>query len=316
MIQCPTYCRLLQERGYTFFTGAPDSLLTEICACVTDRLPTHQHIIAANEGAALALAVGHHLATSRPALVYTQNPGLGNTINPVSSLSDPEVYGIPMLLLAGWRGQPGVKDEPQHVKQRKIIIDLLETLGIHWEIHTETIEDVETALDHAMAHMKKHSAPFAFLVKKEAFDKYKTSPSSPSTHWLTREEAVEQLLGLKEPNAIVVSTAGMTSLEVFEHRALHGQGHHRDYLTVGGMGHASQIASRIAHSGPDRPLYCLDDDGGIIMYMDSPAIIGSQGQKNFRHIVINNEAHDSVGGRPTKSPAENKGAFMNHLAKA
>ena len=288
----------LAKAGITFYTGVPDSLLKDFCAYVTDH-QTH-HVIAANEGGAVALAAGHYLATGELALVYLQNSGLGNIVNPLVSLADPSVYGIPMLLLIGWRGEPGKKDEPQHVKQGQVTIELLKTLGTpHTVIDASTVQ-LETIAQGAASVARQKSCPYALVVREKSFKGYSLQKASKHPSYpLTREEALAVILQSIGPNTAIVSTTGMASREVFEYRDRLNQGHARDFLTVGSMGHASQIALGIAVARPDQQVCCLDGDGAAIMHLGAMAIIGSLAPTQFRHVILNNGVHDSVGGQPT-----------------
>jgi phosphonopyruvate decarboxylase len=298
MINVERFVKVLQEKDVRFFTGVPDSLLKSFCAYVTDNCDGN-HIIAANEGGAVGLAAGHYLATGKPALVYMQNSGQGNAVNPLASLADPDVYSIPMVILVGWRGEPGVKDEPQHVKQGKVTISLFETLGIP----TEILPDDECAALDLTRKMidkaKSESRPVALIVRKGFFEEYKLKNKKPDIAKLPREQAIEGVLKALPHDAVVVSTTGMISREVYETRERLGQDHSRDFLTVGSMGHASMIAMGIAKAQPNRKVYCLDGDGASIMQMGNMAIVGRSGCDNLTHIVFNNAAHDSVGGQPT-----------------
>lgn len=299
MIDCAAYYELLNKCGFSFFAGVPDSLLKDICAYISDHTDPSSHIIAANEGAAVALAAGHYMATKQVGLVYLQNSGLGNTINPLTSLVDAKVYSIPVLLFIGWRGEPGVKDEPQHVKQGEITLNMLETLGIPYQIQPDTMEAAEACLETAVRHFQEKSSPFALVVRKETFAPYKLKNTQPNQYELTREQAIVSILEELSPDEIVVSTTGMTSREVYEYRTRSGARPGRDFLTVGCMGHSSQIALAIAQAKPHRQVYTLDGDGAAIMHMGSLAITGNQKLKNFKHVILNNGAHDSVGGQPT-----------------
>ena len=298
MVEGGKFVDELKSAGVDFFAGVPDSLLKSFCAYVTDKCG-ESHVIAANEGGAIGLAAGHYLATGMPALVYMQNSGQGNAVNPLASLADSDVYSIPMVLLVGWRGEPGVKDEPQHVKQGKVTISLLETLGIP----TEILPDDEAAALELTRKMveraKAESCPVALVVRKGLFAEYKLQNKKPDIATLPREQAIEGVLKALPKDAVVVSTTGMISREVYETRERLGQNHSRDFLTVGSMGHASMIALGIAKAQPNRKVYCLDGDGASIMQMGNMAIVGQSGCSNLTHIVFNNAAHDSVGGQPT-----------------
>lgn len=286
----------LVAKGIGFFTGVPDSLLKSFCAYVDDHGGSVGHVIAANEGNAVAMALGFHLATGRYAAVYMQNSGLGNAVNPLTSLADPEVYRVPMLLIVGWRGEPGVHDEPQHVKQGRISREQLDLLEIpHWILDADS--DVASLLDEALARMTTSGAPVALLVRKDAFADYKGGRKPENRAKLGREEALRQLLALAGDD-LVVSTTGKTSREVFELRAQSGDAQ-RDFLTVGGMGHTSSIALGVALGNPERRVVCLDGDGSALMHLGAMAIIGDLKPKNMIHVLLNNAAHESVGGQPT-----------------
>ena len=298
----------LSEEGINFFCGVPDSLLKNFCAYVTDNADANKHIITVNEGAAVGLAAGYQIATQKYPLVYMQNSGIGNAVNPILSLADTEVYSIPMVLLIGWRGEPGVKDEPQHVKQGKVTLDLLKTMGIKYLILAKTQDEVVSQIKYCVEYLTDENAPFAFLVKKQAFNEYKLKQNVENTNEMTREEAIGMVANMLGNDDIVVSTTGKISRELYEYRDKMGQKHHQDFLTVGSMGHANQIALGIALQKKDRHVYCFDGDGAILMHMGSLATIGSTAPSNYTHIVFNNGAHDSVGGQPT-------GAFNLDLPK-
>ena len=230
---------------------------------ILDNVDQNQHVITANEGNAIALSSGYYLATKKIGLVYMQNSGLGNAINPLVSLSDKEVYGIPVLLLIGWRGEPNEKDEPQHQKQGKITLELLETLDIPYEILTKDIEDTKIKLLSAIKYMNEFNAPFALVVKKGTFEKYEQINQSQQNYELSREKAINLIIDNLDEQDVVVSTTGMISRELFESRTHKNQKHETDFLTVGSMGHASQIALGIAISNPKKQVFCLDGDGSV-----------------------------------------------------
>lgn len=288
----------LRAANIDFFTGVPDSLLKDFCAYVADHAAADANLIAANEGAAIALAAGHHLATGRCALVYLQNSGLGNALNPLVSLADSEVYSIPMLILVGWRGEPGKPDEPQHVKQGRTTRELLDCIGIPHEVLPTDADETRNLVLRATKYMHENQSPFAIVVSAGTFDKYAHVPVS-SGFEMRREDAVRGVASKVGTSATIVATTGKTARELFEYRSEAGDGHASDFLTVGSMGHASQIAMAIALERRDRQVVCLDGDGALIMHMGSLAISGTNGTKNFKHIVVNNGAHDSVGGQPT-----------------
>ena len=299
MLRPDFFIEKLKESNIDFFAGVPDSLLKNICAYITDTLPHEQNIIAANEGGAMGIAAGYHLATGRIPVVYMQNSGEGNIINPLASLTDKEVYNIPVLLLIGWRGRPGVHDEPQHVKQGKVTTGLLNTMGINYTVLSKDEEAAAKQIKTAVEYMLKTNECYALVIEKDTFDAYTLKNKVESGLTLAREEAIETVVEALPPTAAVVSTTGMISRELFEIRERKGQGHGHDFLTVGSMGHASQIALGIALQQPNRPVYCFDGDGAAIMHMGNMAITASMQPSNYVHVVFNNGAHDSVGGQPT-----------------
>jgi len=299
MLNCKDFYDALIAQDIGFFTGVPDSLLKDFCAFVTDNTPSEKNITTANEGNAIALAAGYHLATGKFGLVYMQNSGQGNTVNPLMSLTDPEVYSIPLLMIIGWRGEPGKKDEPQHVKQGRITLDLLKTMGISYDILPDSMDEANLVLEKAMKEMREKNAPYALVVRKGTFEPYELKSKIKTDYELGREGALKIVVDQLDSKDIVVSTTGKTSRELFEYREELGQDHSRDFLTVGSMGHSSSIALGIALQKPDRQVYCFDGDGAAIMHMGTLAVIGQAAPKNFKHIVFNNGAHDSVGGQPT-----------------
>lgn len=299
MIKPKFFIDTLAKHDISFFAGVPDSLLKNICAYITDNVPAQNNIIAANEGGAMGLAAGYYLATSKIPVVYMQNSGEGNIINPLMSLTDKEVYNIPVLLVIGWRGEPGKHDEPQHVKQGKVTLSLLDAMGIRYAIFSDNEAEAAGQIDEAVRYMSETKEAYALIVRKGTFDEYKLQKSVESGLTMPRETAIGIAAGCIEPDAIIVSTTGMISRELFEYRANNGEGHERDFLTVGSMGHASQIALGIALQQPHRRVYCFDGDGASIMHMGNMAIVGSMCPKNYVHVVFNNGAHDSVGGQPT-----------------
>ena len=298
MIRPEFFIEKLKENGIDCFAGVPDSLLKNICAYITDHSDARHNIITANEGAALGLAAGHYLATGKPACVYMQNSGEGNIINPLASLTDKEVYNIPVLLLIGWRGRPGLHDEPQHVKQGKITTGLLDVMGINYDILSKDEDEAGRQIEKAARALHNNDV-YALVIEKETFQEYKLQNVEVNDLTLSREEAIQTAASALGPKDIIVSTTGMISRELFEARTAWGQGHERDFLTVGSMGHASQIALGIAMEKPDRNVWCFDGDGATIMHMGSLAIVASKKPANYIHVVFNNGAHDSVGGQPT-----------------
>ena len=290
---------ILASNGIDFYAGVPDSLLKNLCAYITDHADAAHNIIAANEGGAMGLAAGHYLATGKPACVYMQNSGEGNIINPLASLTDPEVYNIPVLLLIGWRGHPGVYDEPQHVKQGKVTLGLLDTMDISYQVLDKEERVAGTQIKEAVAYMLATKQCYALVIEKDTFDAYTLQHVEKNDLIMSREEAIQTVAAALGEKDCIVSTTGMISRELFEYRTQMNQGHERDFLTVGSMGHASQIALGIALEKNDRKVWCFDGDGATIMHMGSMAIVASKQPKNYVHVIFNNGAHDSVGGQPT-----------------
>jgi phosphonopyruvate decarboxylase len=301
MIDTEFFFKGLIKNNINFFSGVPDSLLKNICAYISDHADFKNHIIAANEGNALAIGIGYYLATGKLPLIYMQNSGLGNIVNPLLSLSDPEVYSIPMLLMIGWRGQPGIKDEPQHKKQGRVTIEMLETMEVPYQILSsdKTNEQADEIIQTATNEALKNNSPYAIVVQKDTFSKYTTKNDYFANYELFREDAIKTIVKNLDDKDIVISTTGVASRELFEYREETNKDHKKDFLTVGGMGHANQIALGIALQKPSRKVFCLDGDGAALMHMGSIAINGNINCNNFRHIVLNNGAHDSVGGQST-----------------
>lgn len=312
MIDPVEFLAALEKLDIRFAAGVPDSLLKDVCACLTDRFPKARHVIAANEGAAAGLAIGHYLATGRPALVYMQNAGLGNVVNPIASLADPQVYGIPMLLMVGWRGEmlpdgTQLRDEPQHVKQGQITLAQLEVLGVPYRVVDGQTPAAEPVLRELVELALAGSRPVALVVRKQTFSPYRLPPAA-ETAVLTREAAIRAVVAALPDQVPVVATTGMASRELFELRAAAGGGHARDFLTVGGMGFASQIAAGLALARPGQKVLCLDGDGAALMHLGG--LTTGADCPNLLHVVLNNGAHDSVGGQPTK------GAVLDFAALA
>ena len=305
MVNTKEFYDCLVDSGVDFFAGVPDSLLSNLCACIKENTPKSNNIITANEGNALAMCAGYHLSTGKCGVVYMQNSGQGNIVNPLLSLADEDVYSIPMLLIIGFRGEPGKHDEPQHVKQGKVTLSLLETMGVEYEILED---DYKPQLERALSYMKKESKPYAIVIKKGTFSPYKINVEK-STLPLTRERSLEIILDSLTDSDIIVSTTGKTSREIFEIREARKEGHANDFLTVGAMGHTSSIAYGVA-IGTDKNVYCIDGDGSFLMHMGAMAVIGSTLPSNLKYILNDNGAHESVGGQPTCAPSIDIPAIM------
>lgn len=301
MISPKEFYDTLCQNGVDFFCGVPDSLLKDFCAYITDNAPQQHHLITANEGTATALAAGHYLASKKPAVVYMQNSGIGNAINPLLSLCDEKVYSIPVILVIGWRGEPGVHDEPQHAKQGAVTLPLLESMAIPYSVisPSDDAQQIKKVIEQTVCNSTLHLRPHALVIKKGAFEKYTLQNSQHNDLPICREEALSRIIDIMHDDDIVVSTTGKLSRELFELRRDRGEGHQRDFLTVGSMGHASTIALGIALEKPNRRVFCLDGDGAFIMHMGALTNIAAEKPQNFIHVVFNNGAHESVGAQPT-----------------
>jgi len=299
MLNCDFFYKQLRKNGINFFAGVPDSLLQDICAYLTDHTNSETNVITANEGGAIGMALGHYLATGKPGLVYMQNSGQGNTVNPLMSLADQDIYSIPMVLLVGWRGEPGHKDEPQHIKQGKITLELFKTMGIPCMVLPETEKDSTDIITLLIKIAISEKKPVALVVRQGTFAPYRLKNKPKNDYPLAREEAIGCIASVLSEKDIVVSTTGKASRELYEFRDRYGMGHAQDFLTVGGMGHASQIALGIALVKKKRIVCCIDGDGAILMHLGGMTIIATQKPENFKHVLLNNGVHDSVGGQST-----------------
>lgn len=292
--------RFIELLDTDFFVGVPDSQLKAVSGYLMDTygVDNRHHIIAANEGNATAIAAGYYLANNKPPVVYLQNSGEGNIVNPVASLTHKKVYGIPIIFIVGWRGEPGVHDEPQHIYQGEITEVLLKDLEIdHFVLNKDTDSDeLERAIQSAKKVLEQNGS-FAFVVCKDALE-YAQKTVYSNACSISRENALKQIV-LHSGDDPIISTTGKLSRELFEIREGDDGDHSRDFLTVGSMGHASSIALGVAISKPDRNIWCLDGDGAVLMHMGALPLVASVGINNFIHIVMNNGAHESVGGMPT-----------------
>lgn len=292
--------KLVEIIGADFYTGVPDSQLKALCNYLmqTYGIDSKHHIIAANEGNCAALAAGYHLATGRVPVVYMQNSGEGNIINPAASLLNEKVYGIPVIFIVGWRGEPGIHDEPQHIYQGEVTVKLLEDMGIEaFIIGKETSDDEVTAAMERFRGLLAQGRDVAFVIRKGALtDAPKVDYRNQFT--MVREEIIRHIAA-ESGSDPVISTTGKASRELFEIREANSQPHKYDFLTVGSMGHTSSIALGVALNKPEQRIWCIDGDGAVLMHMGAMAVIGANKPKNLIHIVINNGAHETVGGMPT-----------------
>ena len=283
-----------------FYTGVPDSQLKPLCDFLMNRygIDERHHIIAANEGNCVAIAAGYHLATGKVPVVYMQNSGEGNIINPVASLLNDKVYAIPMIFVIGWRGEPSVHDEPQHIYQGEVTLKLLEDMDIKsFVIGKDTTEEELKNVTEDFRELLSKGKNVAFVVRKGALS-YDEKVSYSNDNAMTREEIIKHITEISGEDP-VISTTGKASRELFEIRANNNQSHKYDFLTVGSMGHSSSIALGVAINKPKTKIWCIDGDGAALMHMGAMAVIGENSPDNMVHIVINNGAHETVGGMPT-----------------
>jgi phosphonopyruvate decarboxylase len=299
MIDQEKFHECLRNAGVEFMTGVPDTLLNDFCLYAQANLPPDRHVIAANEGNAVALAAGYHLATGSVPLVYMQNSGLGNTVNPLLSLTNKEVYAVPMVLLVGWRGDPSVKDHPQHKKQGEVTLAMLECMGIPFRVLEDNIEGALASAEWAIRTARETSTPTALIAKKGVVAKpeKEIAEISDCRYSMSRENAIECVLDNLPANSICVATTGRATRELHALRDLKGVGHDLDFLNVGAMGHASSIAVGIALAAKNRLVVCLDGDAALIMHLGSLTTTGMLGLSNLLHVVLNNGVHESVGGQ-------------------
>lgn len=292
--------KLVEIIGSDFYIGVPDSQLKALCNYLMNTYGIDQkhHIIAANEGNCTALAAGYHLATGKIPVVYMQNSGEGNIINPAASLLNDKVYAIPMVFIVGWRGEPGVHDEPQHIYQGEVTVKLLEDMQIKtFIIGKETSDEEVAAAMEDFRSVLEAGKDVAFIVRKDALS-YDGKVKYENSNTMIREEIIQHIVKASGEDPIV-STTGKASRELFETRVANGQSHKYDFLTVGSMGHSSSIALGVAINKPNTKIWCVDGDGAVLMHMGSMAVLGANAPKNMIHVVINNGAHETVGGMPT-----------------
>ncbi len=302
MLDPKDFFNFLNSIGLNFFVGVPDSLLKSFCGYIADNTDDRCHVITANEGGAIATGIGYHLATGNVPMIYMQNSGLGNAINPLISLADRDVYSVPMIILIGWRGEPGQHDEPQHIKQGKIMLPMIDSMGLKYDKLTGNFDKDKKIVKTLFKEATDNKTPVFLIASKGLFKTYEFHHEDKilkQQNLPTRENLIEEILQALPKNTLVVSTTGMASREIYEIRERNQTGHHLDFLTVGGMGHASQIAFGLSLHSDKKNIVCIDGDGAALMHLGSMAINGQFSSANFKHILLNNGAHDSVGGQPT-----------------
>lgn len=301
MFSCEKLYEIFKKNNMSFFTGVPDSTFKDWMNFLADEHGERlTNIVACNECEATAIAAGYHLATGKIGVVYMQNSGEGNAVNPLTSLCDPEVYSIPVILMIGWRGEPGKRDEPQHKKMGRIMIPLLDTLEIPHKIIPENIEEAEKVIEEMKKLSEEKKAPVAIIIKKGTLEEYKARRKVKTKYEMKKEDAIEVIVDNLDGSEAIVSTTGKTSRELFEYRVARGE-KPCDFYTVGSMGCSASIALGIALQKKDKQILVFDGDGAILMQLGALSTIGHYKPKNLKHFIFNNQAHDSTGGQPTNS---------------
>ncbi len=291
-----SFCDELVNNKISYMVGVPDSVLVEINRYAEGNSNIKCEVVA-NEGNAVAVAVGYHLATDSIAAVYMQNSGIGNAINPIVSLADRSVYNIPMLLIIGWRGDDNGLDEPQHIKQGNLTLELLNILGIRYSIIDSSCESsVGVIINMACKYIRNKCSIYAIVVRRGTFDKSIGYTTGISKHEMNRYEVLDVVHSRLKGNELILTSTGMISREWYEIRRTYGEGHSNDFMNVGAMGHVSQIALGIAKNSPSRTVICIEGDGSALMHMGAMAYNGTSNVKNFKHIILNNGVHGSIGG--------------------
>lgn len=296
MVNLDIFFNSIQNIGIHFFTGVPDSLLNDFCLYLTQHIPDTQHVMAANEGNAIAIAAGNYMATGNIPLVYMQNSGIGNATNPLLSLTHPCVYSIPMVLVIGWRGDPAVKDHAQHKKQGELTPVLMKDMDIPYEI-LEDEDKVISQFEWAVEKAKEISSPVALIVKKGILAQKEKHQEYPESHLMSREEAISAVIDVMGKEAIYLATTGRATRELHEQLTLHGIAHDIEFLNVGAMGHLSSIGLGLALGAPQKKIIVFDGDAAAVMHMGSLATNGRYHPHNLLHIVLNNGVNESVGGQ-------------------
>ncbi len=298
MVNCEDLAKIFQKNGLNFFSGVPDSTFKGWTSFL-DQNPDLEHIIAVNECEAISMAAGYHLATGKIGVVYMQNSGEGDIVNPLTSLCDREVYSIPLIMMIGWRGEPGKKDEPQHKKMGKMTLELLDVLGVPYKVIQESLSEVEKSISELEGIARRENIPVAMIIQEGLIEDYTAGKESMKLE-MNREAAIKRIVDNISDKDIVISTTGKTSRELFEYRRLKGQAT-MDFYTVGSMGCSSSIGFLVARKKPEQRVFVFDGDGAALMQLGSFATIGHYKPKNFYHIIFDNNSYDSTGGQPTVS---------------
>jgi len=297
MIKVNALINLLKKNNTNFFTGVPDSVLKELSSSLQN-VNKKNHIIATNEGAAVSIGIGHYLSTKKIPAIYMQNSGLSNALNPLISIAHEKVYSIPLILIIGWRGSPRLKDEPQHNVKGKITEQILKLLNIKYTI-LRSVSDINK-FDKQIKSAKKNKSIVACLIEQGTLEKIKNTKKKKDFYNLDKELFFKTLLENLKKNTKIISSTGYNSRELMYIRKKYKFNNTKDFYMVGGMGHASSVALGYSLSSKNKTI-CIDGDGSLLMHLGSIKTAGTFANKNFKYILLNNNAHDSVGGQSTYS---------------
>lgn len=298
MINITEFLVELKKNDLTFFSGVPDSLLKNLCFAIDKKFKS-KHFVAANEGSAIGIGLGYYLKTKKIPVIYMQNSGLGNAINPLISLANSKVYRIPLFMIIGWRGENSKKliDEPQHITQGKETINFLKSLGVKYKI-VSSRSNIKKIIKELKNYSYKNKLPVCILIKKNSFENKKINKTLPQKKLYLREELLRTIVNDLPKKSNIVSTTGILSRELNEILNYNNLKKLNNFMCVGGMGHAISVASGIAIN-TNKKIFCFDGDGALTMHMGS--LTTSAMQKNIVHILFNNNGHESVGGQKTSA---------------
>ena len=283
----------LEDAGFSPFMGIPCSVLKPLLDYIADGNCSTRNYLCSSEGDAMGLAAGFSLSGKLP-VVYMQNDGYGNAINPLSSLL--LLYKLPVLLLISWRGEPGAKDAPQHAVMGSVILSLLDTFEIPYIVLDNEERNLKDSVTRAKNHCMAESKPFAFVIRKGYFDRYNASISQSNTMLNRRLEYIRLLSAKLQPNDVLLGTTGFAGREMYQIVTHKGK-----FYMMGSMGCLASLGLAIALEQPDKRIILLDGDGAILMKMGALATVGYHRPSNLIHICFDNRSYESTGGQPTLS---------------
>ena len=296
MVNLQSLFEALDRTGVKFFTGVPDSLLNDFCLYMMNNIPDSRHVMAANEGNAISIAAGNYMATGNIPLVYMQNSGIGNATNPLLSLTHDCVYGIPLIMVIGWRGDPSINDHAQHKKQGELTPVLMKDMDIPYEI----LDNDDTVIEKftwAVNKAREISSPVALIAKKAILTQKEKKQVYPESPLMNREEAVSAVIDVFGEDAVYLGTTGRATREVHEQLRMHGISEGHEWQNVGSMGHVSSVGLGLALALPDKRIVVFDGDAAVVMHMGSLATNCRYKASNLIHVVLNNGVNESVGGQ-------------------